>query len=41
MPCPAGTEGAIEDYNRLLSHARWDAAAQRYVRIDTADPTTA
>ncbi|MGW0647949.1 hypothetical protein ACWD4T_03955 [Streptomyces umbrinus] len=41
VPCPPGTEGAIEDYNRLITHARWDADEQRYVRTDAANPKTA
>jgi hypothetical protein len=38
VPCPAGTPGAIEDFNRLLTHARWDAANQRYIRNGDEPP---
>lgn len=31
---PGRHEDAIEDFNRLLTHARWDADLQRYVRTD-------
>jgi hypothetical protein len=32
LPCPADTPEATEDAFRLLTHARWDADLQRYVR---------
>jgi hypothetical protein len=38
VPCPTGTDGATEDYNRLNTHARWDPAAQRYLRPEPKSP---